>query len=286
MYHRGMENCSPGVQMATFRLTLAYDGSEFAGWQRHPGRRTIQEELEATLERITGQRPKCIASGRTDAGVHALGQVVSFTSETRLAPDVIARALNAELPEDLLVFEVTRALDGFHALRDAVRKRYRYVIEDGRPRDLFDRKYLWHIYQRLNVPAMQQAAATLVGTHDFTSFQTSGSSRLTTSRTVFDLAVERRAAELTDRITIEVEADGFLYNMVRNIVGTLVQVGKDKEPPDWPAQVLALRDRRKAGMTAPAQGLFLVGVEYGETGECGMQSAECGVDVAEDEIIE
>jgi tRNA pseudouridine38-40 synthase len=250
--------------MATFRLTLAYDGSEFSGWQRHPGRRTIQEELEATLARVTGARPKCIASGRTDAGVHALGQVVSFTSETRLAPEVLARALNAELPEDLLVFEVTRAPDGFDALRSALRKRYRYVIEDGPVRDLFDRKYLWHIYPRLDVSAMQKAAATLVGTHDFASFQTTGSSRLTTTRTVFDLVVERRAAELTDRIIIEVEADGFLYNMVRNIVGTLVHVGKGKASPDWPAQVLAMRDRTKAGMTAPAQGLYLVGVDYGE----------------------
>jgi len=273
-----MENCSPSVQMTTFRLTLAYDGSEFSGWQRHPGRRTVQEELEATLERITGTRPKCIASGRTDAGVHALGQVVSFKSETRLTPDVLARALNAELPEDLLVFEVTRAPDGFDALRDAMRKRYRYVIEDGPVRDLFDRRYLWHIYQRLNVPAMQKAAATLVGTHDFISFQTSGSSRLTTTRTVFDLVVERRAAELTDRIIIEVEADGFLYNMVRNIVGTLVQVGKGKEPPEWPAQVLAMRDRRKAGMTAPAQGLFLVGVEYPEISDFKCQISDLEAD--------
>jgi tRNA pseudouridine38-40 synthase len=278
MYHRGMENCSPGVQMTTFRLTLAYDGSEFSGWQRHPGRRTIQEELEATLERITGQRPKCIASGRTDAGVHALGQVVSFTSQTRLALDVLERALNAELPEDLLVFEVAKAPDGFDALRDAVRKRYRYVIEDGRLRDLFDRKYLWHIYQRLNVEAMREAAATLVGRHDFASFQTSGSSRLTTTRTVFDLVVERRPNERTDRVIIEVEADGFLYNMVRNIVGTLVQVGKGKEPPTWPAQVLSLRDRKKAGMTAPAQGLFLVGVEYGEISDCKLQISDLEAD--------
>ncbi len=281
-----MENCAPGVQMTTFSLTMAYDGTDFSGWQRHPGRRTIQEELEATLERITGQRSKCIASGRTDAGVHALGQVVSFTSETRLAPDVIARALNAELPEDLYIFEVTQAPDGFHALRHAVRKRYRYIIEDGRPRDLFDRKYLWHIYRRLDVPAMREAAATLVGTYDFLSFQSTGSSRLTTTRTVFDIVVERRPSERTDRLFIEVEADGFLYNMVRNIVGTLVQVGKGQEPTTWPAQVLALRDRRKAGMTAPAQGLFLLWVGYGEVRECGMQSAECEVDAAEDDLIE
>lgn len=250
--------------MKTFRLTLAYDGTDFAGWQRQPAKRTVQEALEAALTQITGQRPKCIASGRTDAGVHALGQVVSFDSETRLPAEALTKALNAELPEDMLVFEVAEAPDGFHALRDAAGKRYRYVIEDGRQRDLFDRRYLWHIYQRLDVEAMRAAAAPLFGTHDFRSYETTGSPRLTTVRTVLDLVVERRASELTDRVVIEVEADGFLYNMVRNIVGTLVEVGKGKQSPTWPAEVLALCDRTKAGMTAPAQGLFLVGVAYPE----------------------
>jgi tRNA pseudouridine38-40 synthase len=242
--------------------------------------------LQAALARITGEPIKCLASGRTDAGVHALGQVVSFTSETQHAPEVLTRALNAELPEDLLVFEATRAPDGFDALRHALRKRYRYVIEDGRQRDLFQRKYLWHIYQRLDALAMQAAAVPLMGTHDFISYQTTGSSRLTTVRTVFDLLVERRAGELTDRIIIEVEADGFLYNMVRNIVGTLVAVGKGKEPPTWPAAVLELRDRTKAGMTAPAQGLFLVGVEYGDMGECGTRSVECGMPDDDENVVE
>jgi tRNA pseudouridine38-40 synthase len=267
--------------MTTFKATIAYDGTEFAGWQRQPDKRTFQGELEAALERITQQRPRCIASGRTDAGVHALGQVVSFSSTTRLSPEVLTKALNAELPEDVLVFEVARAPGGFHALRDAVRKRYRYVIQDGRLPDLFYRKYQWHVYQRLDVAAMRQAAGPLVGRHDFSSYETSGSPRLTTTRTVLDLLVERRAGELTDRIVVEVEADGFLYNMVRNIVGTLVDVGKGKQPVSWPADVLALRDRTKAGMTAPPQGLFLVGVEYGQ--ECGVRNVECGVAEDNDE---
>jgi tRNA pseudouridine38-40 synthase len=155
--------------MPTFKLTLAYDGTDFAGWQRQPGRRTVQGELQGAIERITQQRSKCIASGRTDAGVHALGQVVSFTSETQLPPAVLTKALNAELPEDMLVFAVAEVPAGFHALRDALRKRYRYVIEDGRHRDLFDRKYVWHVYQRLDVEAMRAAAAPLVGMHDFAS---------------------------------------------------------------------------------------------------------------------
>jgi tRNA pseudouridine38-40 synthase len=248
--------------MITYRLTLAYDGTDFAGWQWQPNTRTLQNELESALERITGQRPKCIASGRTDAGVHALGQVVSFESATRLTPPALTKALNAELPDDMLVFDVAHAPTGFNAQRDAVRKRYRYLIEDGRTRDLFSRRHLWHIYRRLDVAAMQAAATPLLGRHDFTSYETGGSSRLTTTRTIFDLLVERRQAELTERVVIEVQADGFLYNMVRNIVGTLVEVGKGKQPPTWPAEVLTLRDRNKAGMTAPAQGLFLVGVEY------------------------
>ena len=264
--------------MRTFKLVLAYDGTDFAGWQQQPGRRTVQGELEAALERITQARTKCIASGRTDAGVHALGQVVSFVSATRHPPEVLTKALNAELPEDMLVFEVGEAPAGFHALRDAASKRYRYVIQDGRLSDLFSRKYVWHVYQRLDAEAMRAAAGPLVGTHDFASYETAGSPRLTTVRTVLDLVVERRRAELTDRVVIEVEADGFLYNMVRNIVGTLVAVGKGREAVGWPAEVLAARDRTKAGMAAPAQGLFLVGVEYPPIGECGMRSAECGME--------
>jgi tRNA pseudouridine38-40 synthase len=260
--------------MPTFKLTMAYDGTDFAGWQWQPKERTLQGELEATLQRVTGYQTKCFASGRTDAGVHALGQVVSFDSPTRLAPDALTKALNAELPDDMLVFEVEAAADGFHAQRDAVRKRYRYVLEDGRIRDLFDRGYLWHIYRKLDVEAMQAAAASLVGTHDFLSFESAGSSRLNTVRTIFDLLVERRSAELTERVVIEVEADGFLYNMVRNIVGTLVQVGKGKESVTWPTAVLALRDRSKAGMTAPAQGLYLVGVEYGDIADCKSHASD------------
>src|SRR5262245_34964310 len=164
--------------MRTFKLVLAYDGSEFAGWQWQPDRRTVQGELQAALARITQEHSKCVASGRTDAGVHALGQVVSFCSETRLAPEVLTKALNAELPADMLVFEAAEAPAGFHALRDAARKRYRYVIQDGRLPDLFSRKYVWHVYQRLDTEAMRRAAAALVGSHDFTSYETAGSPRL------------------------------------------------------------------------------------------------------------
>ncbi|HUE74742.1 MAG TPA: tRNA pseudouridine(38-40) synthase TruA [Pirellulaceae bacterium] len=266
--------------MRTFKLILAYDGTDFAGWQWQPRQRTVQGELQKALQGITQEKIHCTSSGRTDAGVHALGQVVSFDSETYLSPAALAKALNAELPEDMLVFEVVQAPLGFHAREHAIRKRYRYVIQDGRLPDLFNRKYVWHVYRRLDVDAMREAARSLVGTHDFASYESSGSRRLSTERTVHDLLIERRQAELTDRVVIEVEADGFLYNMVRNIAGTLVAVGKGQEPVSFPADALAKKDRRAAGMTAPAQGLFLVGVEYG-TEE--LRIADCGLRIDDDD---
>lgn len=251
--------------MRSFKLTLAYDGTDFTGWQRQPKRRTVQGVLEKTLSRILQENVIAKSSGRTDTGVHALAQIVRFQSVTRHPPEVILKALNAELPEDLFVFDLSETSLDFDPIRDAVRKRYRYVIQDGLVRDIFDRQYVWQVFSRLNVEAMQQAARHLVGTHDFTSFESHGSSRLTTVRTIYDLLVERREAERTDRVIIEVEADGFLYNMVRIIAGTLMLIGKGKHPPDWPLEILAAKDRRVAGMTAPPQGLFLMWVEYPTT---------------------
>ena len=248
--------------MRHFKFTLAYDGTDFIGWQRQPGRRTVQGELEKTLAGILQETVTCKSSGRTDSGVHALGQVVCFKSATRHPPAAITKALNAELPEDMFVFEVTEVSAEFNPIRDALRKRYRYVVQDGRVRDIFDRHYAWQVHTRLDVEAMQQAATALVGTHDFMSFESHGSSRLTTVRTIYELLVERRQGERTDHVVIEVEADGFLYNMVRNIAGTLVQIGKGKRPPTWTLEILAAKDRRTAGMTAPPQGLFLLWVEY------------------------
>ena len=248
--------------MRSFKLTLAYDGTDFTGWQRQPRRRTVQGVLEKVLGEILQEKVMCKSSGRTDSGVHALAQIVAFQTATRHPPAEIAKALNAELPEDMFVFEVSETSAEFHPIRDALRKRYRYVIQDGRVRDIFERQYVWQVHTRLDLEAMQQAAKHLVGTHDFISFESHGSSRLTTVRTIYDLLVERREGERTDRIIIEVEADGFLYNMVRNIAGTLMQIGKGKHSPDWPLEILAAKDRRAAGMTAPPQGLYLMWVEY------------------------
>jgi tRNA pseudouridine38-40 synthase len=246
----------------TIKLTLAYDGTDFAGWQFQTGQRTLQDTLEQTLVKITGQFSRATASGRTDAGVHALAQIVSFETESTMPSEVLWRALNAELPYDMSALTVEDAPAGFHAQRGAKRKRYRYMICDHRVRDVFRRRYAWQLFNRLDIPAMQRAAQSLIGTHDFISFQSSGSERETTERTVFDLTI-RRLDPPDDRVVqMEIEANGYLYNMVRNIVGTLVEVGQGRQNENWVAQVMAACDRRRAGSTAPAQGLFLVSVFY------------------------
>jgi tRNA pseudouridine38-40 synthase len=248
--------------MRTFKLVLAYDGTNYSGWQAQQGHLTLQGTLEAALARITGETFRVTGSGRTDAGVHAEAQVVSFRSETRLAPDVLQRALNAELPRDMAVLEVSHAADDFHARRSARGKRYRYQLEDGPVRHVFERQYVWHYRTRLDHSAMHRAAQSLVGTNDFSSFETSGSPRESSVRTVLEITVARGQGRGEGRLDLEIEADGFLYNMVRTIVGTLVEVGRGERDDTWPAQVLAARDRKQAGQTAPPQGLFLIRVDY------------------------
>jgi tRNA pseudouridine38-40 synthase len=249
--------------MRTFKLLLSYDGTNFFGWQAQRGPRTVQETLEAAIAHVTGHSVRTISSGRTDAGVHALGQVASFRAETRLTPEVLCRAINAVLPHDVAVLEVSVAHEGFHPMHHALRKRYRYLIYDGAVREVFRRHYCWHFYQsRLDAEAMHRAALGLVGTHDFSSFETAGSRRRSSVRTIFEIFVKRGNEDQQDWITIEVEADGFLYNMVRAIVGTLVEVGRGVKPETWPAEVLQAVDRKLAGPTAPPQGLFLVKVVY------------------------
>lgn len=256
--------------MRFLKITLAYDGASFAGWQVQPGQTTIQSLLEEAWLAVTNEVVRAVASGRTDAGVHALGQVVSLATGSSLSCDVLTRAVNANLPSEVRVRSIEPAADGFHAIRHALAKRYRYLIQDKGGVDLFLGHYAWQVSSRLDVEAMSVAAPSLVGCHDFAAYQAAGSERATTVRTVADLSVQRQSITLpipTDWIVIEVEADGFLYNMVRNLVGTLVEVGRGVQPPSWPAKVLAGRDRRAAGPTAPARGLFLVCVDYGEGNE-------------------
>lgn len=250
--------------MRHLKITLAYDGTNYAGWQVQPGRSTVQGVLEAALEEITGKRSRLLAAGRTDAGVHALGQVAGLRTESRLPVEVLCRALNARLPADVAVLEVEEVSPQFHPVGDVLRKHYRYVIHDGPIRDVFQFRYCWHFRRgRLDHEAMNRAAQALRGTHDFQGFQSSGAPRKGTVRTVFRLEVRRgRAGGPQHAVVIDLEANGFLYNMARAIVGTLVEVGRGARPESWPAEVLSAADRTVAGPTAPPQGLFLVAVHY------------------------
>ncbi len=245
--------------MRNFRLTLSYDGSDFYGWQMQPGLRTVQQTLEEALAGLTGEpRVRVNASGRTDTGVHAVGQVVNFHSETKHEPSVVLRAVNARLPEDVVVCKCECVRDDFDANRDALRKLYRYVIHDGPVPDLFQRRYCHHTRHRLDVEAMARAAAALRGTHDYRCFETEWPNRASSVRTITQLELRRQG----EWIWLDVEADGFLYNMVRAIAGTLMNVGRGYWPGERVAAIMAGGDRTQAGPTAPAKGLFLMRVTY------------------------
>jgi tRNA pseudouridine38-40 synthase len=246
--------------MRNIKLTVAYDGTDFHGWQRQPGLRTLQEVVEDALTELTGTRPQTNASGRTDAGVHALGQVVHFLTIATHSNQTFVRALNAILPHDVRVLAAQEKPQAFHATLDARSKRYRYAIDNGTIADVFQLRYRWHLPALLDDAAMGRAGRFLLGRHDFRSFETEWPNRMSSVRTIFDLTVER----VGSLVTIEVEADGFLYNMVRSIVGTLTLVGTGKRAEAWVADVLAGESRVLAGPTAPAKGLFLVKVDYPE----------------------
>jgi len=244
--------------MRNLKLTLAYDGTDFNGWQTQPGFRTVQETLEAAIVALTGLPARVNACGRTDTGVHAVGQVVNFYSETQLPPDVLVRALNAHLPPDVVVSEAVDVPQAFDANRDARRKLYRYVVHDGPVPNLFLRRYCCRSRHPLDADAMRMAAEPLRGRHDFHSFETDWPNRMSSVRTITHLSLNR----MGEWIWLDVEADGFLYNMVRAIAGTLINVGRGYWPVSKVSEILQAENRSEAGPTAPAQGLFLMRVSY------------------------
>jgi tRNA pseudouridine38-40 synthase len=246
------------TSMRNIKLTLSYDGTDFNGWQTQPGFRTVQETLEQAIQKLTGAKVHLNASGRTDSGVHAVGQVANFFTAATFPPEVFVRALNANLPGDVVVRGAAEMPQAFDANHDAVRKLYRYVIYDASTPDPFLRKYCCPMKRRLDAAAMARAAAPLRGRHDFHSFETEWPNRMSSVRTITHLAVNRCG----DYIWIDVEADGFLYNMVRAIAGTLMNVGRGYWPESQVASILLAEDRTQAGPTAPAQGLFLMRVTY------------------------
>jgi tRNA pseudouridine38-40 synthase len=257
--------------MRNLKLTIRYDGTEFFGWQTQPGRRTVQETIEKAIGEITQQeRVRLNCSGRTDSGVHAVGQVANTYLATKLSCEVLLKAINAKLPDDVSVREVVEVPQSFCANKDAVRKMYRYVIQDGRLHDPFMRRHAWFVRQNLDVAAMSRASRCLLGRHDFRCFETEWPNRLTSIRTITGLRVNR----FGEFIWIDVEADGFLYNMVRAITGTLVQVGRGFWPEHQVEDVLKAMDRRLAGPTAPPEGLFLMRVTYASPISREAESAE------------
>ena len=244
--------------MRTLKFTLAYDGTRFVGWQRQAEGESIQGLLEAALARFEGAAVTVHGAGRTDAGVHALGQVASARVTFAHRPEILVRALNAQLPVDVRVLAAEDADDGFHARFSARAKTYRYQLRAGGVASPFDRAYVWSLAERLDVPAMQEGAAALVGTHDFAAFQSVGTHMPTTVRTLTASALRPEG----DLLVYEVRGDGFLRHMVRAIVGTLVEIGRGWRPASSMAALLAGRRRGDAGATAPPHGLFLARVDY------------------------
>lgn len=255
--------------MATLRLILEYDGSDFEGWQRQAGdKRTVQGALIGAFERVTGETVRVTGSGRTDAGVHAEAQVASASVESSLAPEELRRALNAVLPPDVVIRRLERVDDDFDARRGARSKLYRYSVWNGAQRSPLRARHTLHVRQPLDLGAMQRAAADLVGEHDFASFQAAGSPTGSSVRTLYSARVLGRA---TDEVVFEFEGSGFLRHMVRNLVGTLLEVGRGARAPDSMVHLIAAVNRDRAGPTAPAHGLTLAWVDYGE-GPCAAVS--------------
>ena len=246
--------------MQNFKLTIEYDGTAYHGWQRQSSTRTIQGTIEAALQTITGESVTLLGSGRTDAGVHATGQVANFCLETRLTADVFAKGLNSLLPPDIVIKDCAAVNNVFHARYDARSKIYDYrILNRPTPAALF-RQYAWHIRNPLDLEAMRTAMLCLRGQHNFSAFEATGSSRSHAVRTVTDVSLTGRDKD--GYVVFSIEADGFLRHMARNIVGTLVDVGLGKISPQAFEDILLSRDRRQAGITAPALGLFLREVKY------------------------
>jgi tRNA pseudouridine38-40 synthase len=243
--------------MAVIRLVLAYDGTDFHGWARQPGIRTVQGAIEGVLERLLGSPPPLSAAGRTDAGVHAEGQVASFPAPDGLDPLRVQRAVNAALAPEVVVLRADRAPEGFDARRSAIARQYRYRIDLAPLPNPFTARYVWHRPGELSVGRMRAAAQLLVGEHDFASFcrrpEAGG-----TVRRLQRLAVSRRG----DRVEVRARANAFCHQMVRSLVGTLVAVGEGRLEPRDVAAILEARDRSQAGPVAPPQGLVLERVIY------------------------
>ena len=245
--------------MRNIKLLIEYDGTNYQGWQVQPKGPTIQGVLEEKLGLLTGEPVQLFGSGRTDSGVHALGQVAHFKTQNRMDIRTIHRALNSLLPDDIVIQKVEDVDEGFHARKHSKSKVYEYRILNRNLRSAFHRGYLWYIPQKLNLMEMKKATQGLIGEHDFSSFRSVGTPTRTAVRRVIRAEWKRGRDGI---IRFEIEANGFLKQMVRAIIGTLVEIGKGRMKAADLRKIMNSKDRKKAGPTAPAQGLFLKEVKY------------------------
>ncbi|MBN2584537.1 MAG: tRNA pseudouridine(38-40) synthase TruA [Planctomycetes bacterium] len=253
--------------MRNLRLIIAYDGTAYHGWQFQPGLQTVEGTLRDVLSPITQTSVTLIAAGRTDAGVHARGQVANFRTESPIDVSRLRHAANSRLPDGIIIRAIDEVGPGFHATHDALGKHYRYSVWADREKPPYDKAaYTFHFHRPVDLPAARGAARLLVGQHDFKAFEGGGGQpRQTTVRTIRRLDVRRQGPE----ILFDVEGDGFLYNMVRNLVGTLLEVARGHWTADAIPRIVESRDRRNAGPTAPAHGLTLWQVFYDEASARG-----------------
>ncbi len=253
-----MQPASPAASR-NYKIVIEYDGSAYHGWQRQVGDRSIQQEIEAALTRMTGQKISLTGSGRTDAGVHALGQTANFHCLTHLTSAAFQKGLNSLLPDDIVIRECSPVPLDFHARYAAKSKLYRYRILNSPLPPAIGRQYLWWIRAPLDLESMRKALRQLVGIHDFKAFEGAGSPR---QHTIRHITCAELKTDEAGRISIYIQANGFLRYMVRNITGTLVMIGQGKSPSSSLADILLTRDRKFAGVTAPPQGLCLLQVNY------------------------
>ncbi len=242
-----------------FKLTIEYDGGSYHGWQRQKNRKTIQGEIEKAIMTMTGENVTLTGSGRTDAGVHAFGQIANFYHDTKISPEAFQRGLNSLIPKDIIIKKCSTVDEKFHARYDVKAKTYQYRILNRATPTAICRQYAWFIRKKLDLDAMKSAIINIIGTHDFKAFEGAGSPRSSTIRHVSNATFKKIDR---DYLVFEIEADGFLRFMVRNIVGTLVDVGLYKITSDDFKKILLSKDRNLAGATAPPHGLFLMDVKY------------------------
>jgi len=245
--------------LARLKCVIAYDGIRFSGYQIQPNQRTVQGELEKALKYMhKNEGIRVTASGRTDAGVHAAGQVIHFDSPLTMPSENWRKALNTLLPDDISIKQVQSVADDFHARFDVTRKEYRYRILHRKEPDIFRRFYTYHVPTYLDIEAMREAATYIIGTHDFSAFCATGTKMIDKVRTVYDVRIDQQG----DELVVAMIGSGFLYQMVRITVGNLLVVGEGKTTPLTIATILATKDRKKAFATAPPQGLYLWKVSY------------------------